>query len=83
MPCDHFQPSDLCQLAEKFCLENQLPSEQREHYEFYYGQNEESWGHRSVLMGTKWSNEKWVVFKLDRLPNPLPSDKLGFLALKK
>ena len=77
MPCDHFQPQDLFQLGEKYFIEEKIDFSKKDQYRFGYGENVSGmW--KSVYMEAETREGKWYCIRIDRNPEELPPEKIGF-----
>lgn len=80
--CDHFQPADFVDLAEKHLRENQVSPETWEGMRFAWGgQLTESPKFKSLSMELIRRDGQWVLCAINRNLDPLPPDQLGLRIL--
>ena len=81
MPCDHLGGPELIELAEKHLRENGVPPETWPGLRFRWAENLSDSMWASVIVEIERRGKQWIVTRLDRNREPLPTDETGFRAV--
>jgi hypothetical protein len=76
--CLHFQPADLIALTEKTLRETGVPEEAWEGRRFRWAGPIDSPPFTGLVLECKRKGGDWVLTKLDRRKDGVPSDQVGF-----
>lgn len=79
--CVHFQPTDLCALAEQFLQKAGIPEADWEGRRFHWGGNIDSPPFQALVLGCTRRQGHWVITRLDRKKEPITAADEGFRAL--
>lgn len=81
MPCDHLGGPELIELAEKHLREQNVPVDQWPGLRFRWSENltDSMWA--SVIVEVERRGEQWIVVRLDRNREALPTAETGFRQL--
>ena len=78
MGCDHVGPNEVIAMAEKHLGGAGVAVESWEGAVVDYKENKDYWGAKSFHTRVVRQGGEWVTTKIDRLPEALPEEELGF-----
>ena len=78
MPCDHVGGPELIELAEKQLREQNVPSANWPGMRFRWAENLTDGMWASVVVEVERRGDQWIVTRLDRNREPLPTPETGF-----
>lgn len=81
MPCDHVGAPELIEMAEQHLKAQGVPESRWGAAQFRYGENLAEGMWKSVVLEIERRPEGWILTRLDRNRDPLPSDECGFKVL--
>lgn len=79
MPCDHVGAPELIEMAENHCRDRGLEPEPGFRFRWSENLTDSMWA--SVTLEIERRGEQWVVTRLERNGEPLPTDETGFRQL--
>jgi hypothetical protein len=81
MPCDHAGGPELIEMAETHLRAGDVPPERWPGLRFRWAENltDSMWA--SVIVEIERRGEQWIVTRLDRNREPLPTAEAGFKAI--
>lgn len=77
MPCDHLQPNDVIEKAERWLAEHGVTRERWEGTTVRHGENTPGGMWASVVIELQRRGEDWIVTRLDRNREPLEEGDCG------
>ncbi|HWW61154.1 MAG TPA: hypothetical protein VN181_07295 [Thermoanaerobaculia bacterium] len=78
MPCDHMGPHDLIAMAEKQLRERGVAEDAWNGLTFRWSENPPDGMWKSIVLEVERRRDEWVVTRIDRNPDALDEDELGF-----
>jgi hypothetical protein len=81
MPCDHLGGPELIEMAERHLGERNVPPETWPGLRFRWSENLDGGMWASVIVEIERRGEQWIVTRLDRNREVLPTAETGFRAL--
>jgi hypothetical protein len=81
MPCDHIGGPELIEMAEKHLREEGVPPGQWPGLRFRWSENLNDSMWASVVLEIERRGEQWIVTRIDRNRESLPSEETGFRGL--
>jgi hypothetical protein len=81
MPCDHIGGPELIEMAEKHLGEQSVPPGEWPGLRFRWAENLTGGMWASVVLEIERRGAQWIVTRLDRNREPVPSEETGFRVL--
>lgn len=79
MPCDHAGGPELIEMAERHLRDGNRPVEAGLRFRWSENLSDSMWA--SVIVEIERRGEQWIVTRLDRNRDALPTDETGFRQL--
>ena len=81
MACEHAGPAEVIEMAEGELKRRALPESQWDGSKFRYSETVEQGRWASVCLEVERVDGAWLVTRIDRMPERLPSGEEGFRVL--
>ena len=81
MPCDHAGGPELIEMAERHLRETNVAAPEWPGLRFRWAENLTGSMWSSVVVEVERRGEQWIVTRLDRNGDALPTEETGFISL--
>ena len=81
MPCDHAGGPELIEMAEQYLRERRIAAPEWPGLRFRWSENLSGGVWASVVVEIERRGDQWIVTRLDRRGDALPTDETGFRPL--